>query len=96
VDRGIEFLNKGFLIRQALMGGTEVFNTSAFNSQISKQFHRWRPFLRYQYVNSSPQNLFYDDVGLRFGPSVGTRYDTTTTWRSKPSSTTRRDEGFLA
>jgi hypothetical protein len=34
-----------------------------------------RPFLRYQYVNASPNNLIYDDVGLRRGPSFGARYD---------------------
>jgi hypothetical protein len=75
VGRGIEFLNEGFLIRQALMGSTEILNTPAFYSQISKQVHRWRPFFRYQYVNASQRNPFYEDVGLRFGPSVGTRYD---------------------
>ena len=73
---GIEFLNEGFLIRDAALDlRDDVFNTPAFYSQFSKQLGRMRPFLRYQYVNASPNNLIYDDVGLRQGPSFGARYD---------------------
>jgi hypothetical protein len=72
---GIEFLNEGFLIRHTLIGGALHFDTPAFYSQISKQFGHIRPFFRYQYVNASPNNLIYDDVGLRYGPSFGARYD---------------------
>ncbi len=73
---GIEFLNEGFLIRQVLVGGPLHFNIPAFYSQISKQIGPWRPFFRYQYVNANPNpNSIFDDVGLRFGPSFGVRYD---------------------
>ncbi|HEY6769398.1 MAG TPA: hypothetical protein VI386_32035 [Candidatus Sulfotelmatobacter sp.] len=73
--RGIEFLNEGFLIRDAALHfNNAVFNTPAFYSQFSKKFGHIRPFFRYQYVNAS-DNLLYDDVGLRFGPSFGARYD---------------------
>ena len=76
VAHGIEFLNEGFLIRQALIGGSLHFDTPAFYSQFSKQLGRVRPFFRYQYVNAnSNPNSIYDDVGLRFGPSFGARYD---------------------
>jgi hypothetical protein len=75
VTPGIEFLNEGFLIRHALIGSTTVYNTPAFYSQFSKKIGPIRPFFRYQYVNASPLNLIYDDVGLRYGPSFGTRYD---------------------
>jgi len=76
VAHGIEFLNEGFLIRDAALDlSNAVFNTPAFYSQFSKQLGRIRPFFRYQYVNASPNNLIYDDVGLRFGPSFGARYD---------------------
>jgi hypothetical protein len=71
----IEFLNEGFLIRHALIGSPIVFNTSAFYSQVSREIGPFRPFFRYQYVNANPQNLIYNDVGLRFGPSFGVRYD---------------------
>ena len=76
-SKGIELLNEGFLIRQALIGGNETFNTPAFYSQFSKKFGPLRPFFRYQYVNASTRNLIYDDVSLRYGPSFGARYDLT-------------------
>jgi hypothetical protein len=75
VAHGIEFLNEAFLIRHALVGSPLHFDTPAFYSQFSKQLGPVRPFLRYQYVNASPNNLIYNDVGLRFGPSFGARYD---------------------
>ena len=75
VAHGIEFLNEGFLIRHALVGSSLRFDTPAFYSQFSKQFGPVRPFFRYQYVNASPNNGIYDDIGLRFGPSFGARYD---------------------
>src|SRR3984893_2687776 len=74
VRHGIEFLNEGFLIRHAYEGRSTVYNTSAFYSEISKQFHRIRPFFRYQYINANQQGLF-EDVALRHGPSFGARYD---------------------
>jgi hypothetical protein len=74
VRHGVEFLNEGFLIRHAYEGSSTVYNTSAFYSQISRQFHRIRPFLRYQYINANQQGLF-EDVALRHGPSFGARYD---------------------
>jgi hypothetical protein len=75
VAHGVEFLNEGFLIRHALIGSSLHFDTPAFYSQISWKFGPVRPFFRYQYVNASPNNVIYDDVGLRFGPSFGARYD---------------------
>jgi hypothetical protein len=73
---GVEFLNEGFLIRDAALHfSTAVFNTPAFYSQFSKQLGHFRPFFRYQYVNASSNNSIYDDVGLRYGPSFGARYD---------------------
>jgi hypothetical protein len=76
VSRGIEFLNEGFLIRHAFIGSSvPAFNTPSFYSQFSKRFGPIRPFVRYQYINASPRNLIYDDIGLRYGPSFGARYD---------------------
>jgi hypothetical protein len=71
----IEFLNEGFLIRDALLGGSVVFDMPAFYSQLSRRFGAVTPFLRYQYVKASGDNVIYDDVGLRYGPSFGVRYD---------------------
>lgn len=75
VAHGVEFLNEGFLIRHALIGSSLHFDTPAFYSQFSWRFGPVRPFFRYQYVNASPNDLIYTDVGLRFGPSFGARYD---------------------
>jgi hypothetical protein len=74
VRHGIEFLSEGFLIRHAYEGSSTVYNTPAFYSQISKQFHHIRPFFRYQYINANQKGLF-EDVALRYGPSFGVRYD---------------------
>ena len=76
VAHGIEFLNEGFLIRQTVIGGSLHFDQPAFYSQFSKQLGRLRPFFRYQYVNAnSNSNAILDDVGLRYGPSFGARFD---------------------
>jgi hypothetical protein len=75
VSSKTEFLNEAFLIRHAPIGPGETFNTPAFYSQISQKIGRIRPFVRFQYVNASPQNLIINDVGLRYGPSFGARYD---------------------
>lgn len=76
VAHGIEFLNEGFLVRQALIGGSLHFDNPAFYSQLSKQMGKVRPFFRYQYVNANPNpNSILNGVGLRYGPSFGARYD---------------------
>jgi hypothetical protein len=74
IRHGIEFLSEGFLIRHAYEHSSIVYNTPAFYGQISKQFHRIRPFFRYQYINADMGGLL-DDVDLRYGPSLGVRYD---------------------
>ncbi|HEY6769573.1 MAG TPA: hypothetical protein VI386_32935 [Candidatus Sulfotelmatobacter sp.] len=71
---GIEVLNEGFLIRHKYEQSSIVYNMPAFYSQVSKQFGRLRPFLRYQYINANPGSLF-DDIALRHGPSFGARWD---------------------
>ncbi len=98
VAHGIEFLNEGFLIRDAALHFSgAVFNTPAFYSQISKQIAHIRPFFREQYVNASPNNSIYNDVGLRFGPSFGARYDLNDyiAFTAQLDHTARRDEPDL-
>jgi len=75
VSNRLEWLNEGFLIRFAPIGVGETFHTPAFYSQLSRKFGPIRPFVRFQYVNASPRNVLYNDVGLRYGPSFGFRYD---------------------
>ncbi len=70
----IEFLNEGFLIRHSYENSPVVFNMPSFYTQFSRQFGKWRPYARYQYANMNPNSIF-PDVGLRHGPSFGTRFD---------------------
>ena len=75
VSKGVEFLNEGFLIRHTVSGPSDTFNTPALYTQFSRRFGPIRPFARFQYVNVSARNVIYNDVGLRYGPSFGARYD---------------------
>jgi hypothetical protein len=75
VAHGFESLNEGFLVRHALIGADLPFDTPAFYSQLAKKLGPIQPFVRYQYMNASPRNLIYHDIGLRYGPSFGARYD---------------------
>jgi hypothetical protein len=75
VARSFEWLNEALLIRHAPLGTAHVFETPGFYTQVSKRFGSYRPYVRYQYVNVSPTEPVFSDVGLRHGPSVGLRYD---------------------
>jgi hypothetical protein len=96
VAHGVEFLNEGFLIRHSPENSTVVFNMPAFYSQFSKRFGHIRPFLRYQYVNANPDSIF-EDVGLRYGPSFGARYDFTDSiaFKAQLDHTVRKDQPDL-
>jgi hypothetical protein len=71
---GFELLNEGFLIRHVDLDGPEHSNMPAFYTQVSRRLNRIVPFFRYQYVNTGSDSIFRD-VGLRYGPSFGARYD---------------------
>jgi hypothetical protein len=75
VAHGFELLNEGFLIRHVQENSQIAFNMPAFYSQLSRRFGRFRPFFRYQYVNTNKEDVVFNDVGLRYGPSFGARYD---------------------
>jgi hypothetical protein len=70
-----EWLNEALVVRHSPQGVSRVFQTPGFYSQISKQFGAYRPYFRYEYVNSPVNEPVYPDVGLRHGPSLGLRYD---------------------
>ena len=70
-----EWLNEAMVIRHAPEGLSHVFQTPGFYTQISRRFGAYRPYFRYQYVNSSANEPIFPDVGRRQGPSVGIRYD---------------------
>ena len=68
-----EFLNEMLLIRHAIPG--RVLRTPAFYVQASRQFGRFRPFFRYQYLNAPGSDPVLFDIGRQNGPSAGLRYD---------------------
>jgi hypothetical protein len=70
-----EWLNEAMVIRHAVFGTSNVFNTPGFYTQVSRQFGAFRPYFRYQYVNVAKNEPVFPDVALRHGPSVGLRYD---------------------
>jgi hypothetical protein len=74
--RLFQWLNEGLLVREAPHGTSRTYNTPGFYTQLSRRFNVWTPYFRYQYVNA-PLNgpIFYTNVGLQHGPSVGIRYD---------------------
>jgi hypothetical protein len=72
-----EFMNEGVVINNRIDGQSKVFHTPLFYTQLSRKFGRYRPYFRYQYVNSpleDPVNIF---TGRYMGPSVGVRMDFT-------------------
>ncbi len=93
---GFELLNEGFLLRHAELHGPELFNMPAFYVQASRRFGHFRPFVRYQYVNANPESVF-NDVLLRYGPSLGARYDFNTfvACKAQLDRTVRKNEPDL-
>ena len=75
ITSNFEWLNEAILVRHAPEGSTTVFNTPGFYTQISRRFGAWRPYFRYQYLNSSAHEPIFPDVGRRQGPSAGIRFD---------------------
>jgi hypothetical protein len=78
-----EFLNEGLLVRHhsRATGASGVFHTPGFYTQFSRRFGKYRPYLRYSYVNAGVAEPIYGDpadgplVGRRNGPTFGLRYD---------------------
>jgi len=69
-----EWLNEALVVRHTPEGG-HTFATPGWYSQISKRFGAYRPYFRYQYINASPNEPIFPDIGLNAGPSAGLRYD---------------------
>jgi hypothetical protein len=69
-----EWLNEALVVRHSPDGG-HTYETPGWYSQISRRFGSYRPYFRYQYINASPNEPIFPDIGLRAGPSAGLRYD---------------------
>jgi hypothetical protein len=70
-----EFLNEAVLLTNKEDGVTRPFRTPLMYTQVSRAFGKYRPYVRYQYVNSpehDPVNVYTDRYQ---GPSVGLRWD---------------------
>jgi hypothetical protein len=90
INRGYEILNEGMFVSHVEPTGP-TFNTSGFYTQLSRAFHAYRPYFRYQYFNAPSDDPVYiyatpNDfspptvqgfVGRVNGPSAGIRYDFT-------------------
>jgi hypothetical protein len=72
---GLEWLNEVVVIRHAADGAAEASTSTGFYTQLSKQFGRLRPYVRYQYLNVPDTDVMFPDIGRMSGPSVGLRYD---------------------
>jgi hypothetical protein len=69
-----EWLNEALVVQHTPEGG-HTYQTPGWYSQISRRFGQYRPYFRYQYINASPNEPIFPDIGLRSGPSAGIRYD---------------------
>jgi hypothetical protein len=71
-----EQLNEAIFIRHAPVDAEPAMTTSSFYSQISRQFGRYRPYLRYEYLDVPANDVvFRNDMGRSYGPTVGLRFD---------------------
>lgn len=76
--QGFEWLNEGVWLRNRPVDTRTTFTTSAYYSQIARQFGKYRPYFRYQYIDfaaGDPLFLLRHEQGLWRGPSFGLRYD---------------------
>jgi len=72
-----EFMNEGVILMNRINGQQKIYNTPLLYSQVSRRFGAYRPYFRYQYVNSplkDPVNIY---TGRYEGPSFGLRMDFT-------------------
>ena len=70
-----EFMNEAVLLTNKQDNAANVFRTPLMYTQLARSFGKYKPYFRYQYVNSpanDPINVYTDRYQ---GPSVGVRYD---------------------
>lgn len=75
-----EFLNEGLLMRHSERLGPTHYTPAAY-TQLARNFGKLRPFVRFSYVNgpdADPALSLIGANGLRWGPSIGVRYDFST------------------
>ena len=71
-----EQLNEAIFIRHVRADTERAITTTSFYSQISRQFGRYRPYVRYEYLDVPTSDpVFRTDIGRSYGPSFGVRFD---------------------
>jgi hypothetical protein len=70
-----ELLNEGVLLDNRIVGQSHVSRTPMIYSQVSRKFGAYRPYFRYQYVNSPVNDPVNRYLGRMMGPSLGLRWD---------------------
>lgn len=72
-----EWLNEGFLMRHAPRHQSAHYTPAAY-TQISRGFGKFRPYFRFSYIHAPDSDAALTLIGangLRWGPSIGIRYD---------------------
>jgi hypothetical protein len=72
-----ELLAEGVMLTNKPAGGNKTYDTPLWYAQASRKFGIYRPYFRYQYVNSPMADLVNVFNGRYQGPSVGLRVDVT-------------------
>lgn len=71
-----EQLNEAIFVRHAPADTRRAVTTTSFYSQISRQFGRYRPYFRYEYLDvPTIDPVFGGALGLSYGPTFGLRFD---------------------
>ncbi len=73
-----EFLNELLWIRHDPQTAGDTTESWAAYTQLSQQFGRFRPYVRYQYMYAPEEDPIFANfgvTGLTHGPSIGLRYD---------------------
>ena len=101
-----EFLNEAALVRHTIAsdGSPGVFHTPGFYTQFSRKFGKYRPYLRYQYMNAGVTEPIFGDaadgtvVGRRNSASVGVRWDFSdhSAWKLQYDHLTQRGSDFVS
>lgn len=70
-----EFLNEGVLLTHKAEETGVMFRNPMAYTQLSRKFGAYRPYIRYQYMNSPASDPLNTYLGKIMGPSIGIRWD---------------------
>ncbi len=70
-----EFMNEGVLLNNHIKNGRRTFHTPLAYTQVSRKVGAYRPYVRFQYVNSPANDPINTYIGRYMGPSLGVRWD---------------------